>query len=128
MIFVIGGIIFLIVIICIYFFAVSKKKLGVPSTIISSVKDVEDIGELSLEIVMKFFKQPSVMEILKKDQDCLAVLLKDIDSKDTIRIVACVFNKKTNQVIEDYLYGWRPAKLDPMLTKAFGDKSMILMS
>ena len=114
-----------VIIVSIFIFLKYKKRKSDPFGAIHT-KDVDILG---MEDILPFFKQPTTLKALKENDNLIAVVIKDVKEDGTFRILACIYDKKNNSVVDlDKAEGWNTKKLDERLTQAFGDKSMIILS
>ncbi len=98
-------------------FGLTKKK-------IKESIDYETIETLTLEMAVRFFKNPDMLRMLREDKNLLAVAIKD-DSAKTV-VLAC-FDKEKNEIVYNNYKGYKYQKLNDDLVQMFGNKDMIVL-
>ena len=86
--------------------------------------EYEAIEILMPEMMIRFFKQPEVIKLLKEDRNLLAVAIKD-DSVQTVMLTC--FDKEKNAIVSDKCKGYKYQKLSDDLTQMFGGKQMLVL-
>jgi len=74
--------------------------------------------------MVRFFKQPDVLKILKEDKNLLAVATKDDVAKTVI--LAC-FDKEKNVILADNYKGYKYQTLSDDIIQMFGNKDMLVL-
>ena len=82
---------------------------------------------LTLTDVVSFFKQPLMVEKLKKDTDLTAVAIRELVDGGS-KIVLCLFDRDKNIVDSHCAQMYMVAKIDDDLARMFGEKDMIVMT
>jgi hypothetical protein len=122
---ILGTIIIAVILIAIFLFFKYKKWEKDPFGVINA----KDIDLLGMEDILPFFKKPETLEALKKNENLIAVVIKELKEDGIFYILACIYDKKNNTVVDlEKASGWKAKKLDDRLAQAFGDKSMIILT
>ncbi|MEI0518500.1 hypothetical protein [Brachyspira murdochii] len=84
---------------------------------------------VTMEELIRFYKNDDVIQHLKENKDLLAVAIKKQLDDGNIHILATIFNNNTKEAeyIEKYMLNYKTAKLDEDLKNAFKDKDMIVL-
>lgn len=87
-----------------------------------------NVKSLGMKEIISYFKNPKRLELLKKDENKIAVAIREKNSDDSYKIVCCIFDKQANEVanIEDAAF-YNAETLEEDLLEAFGDKAMIIL-
>jgi hypothetical protein len=106
-----------------YFFFRKKNERN----FFSAVK-CEEIECLSMSDVIKFFKASDKLEKLRKNENCIAVAIKENQPDGSFKVACCIFDKEKNEVVDmENAVGFHAKKLDKDLSEAFGDKPMLVL-
>ncbi|MEI0604882.1 hypothetical protein R4K55_11755 [Brachyspira alvinipulli] len=84
---------------------------------------------VTMEELIRFFKNDDVLQHLKENENLIAVAIKSKLDDGNIHILAALFNNNTKEVeyYEKYMLNYKTSKLDEDLNKAFEDKDMIVL-
>lgn len=79
--------------------------------------------------IVAFFKNPRRAKQLKEDSDKIAVAIKENLDNGDYKIVNCLFNKATNEVvdIQEDAQGISAENIDNETEEAFGNKAMVIL-
>lgn len=78
--------------------------------------------------IVNYFKNPARLKKLQEDSSNIAVSIKENLDNGDYKIVNCLFNKDTNQVIDiSDAEGISAEDIDAATKDAFGDKSMVVL-
>ena len=91
---------------------------------IKDLKECELIEFLGLEDIIKYFKDPKRLKILKDNRNIIACVIKQ-ENNNSITIILAIYDKLESNVIE--LKGYSVQKLDENLIRHFDDKDMIIL-
>lgn len=86
------------------------------------------VPTLTLETVLKFFKEVSRLKILRENADLLAVAVKrEAKDGETTVVTLCLFDKKKGELFEPETHAilYVAGALGNDLAEQFGDKDMI---
>lgn len=90
--------------------------------------EIINVEELEFADLLKFFKRPEILKELKSSPNYIGVAIKE-NTKVRIRVVACIFDKEKNTVVEfDKPCRWNAKRLSEDVAEAFADKDMIILS
>ena len=80
------------------------------------------LDSVNLEMVIRFFKRPYVIQKLQQNQNLLAIAAK---TGNNILTLAC-FDKETKEIKSEFI-SYRFKTMDTDLAAQFGDKDMIVL-
>ena len=95
---------------------------------IFSVLKCEEVDTLVMSNVIKFFKQPDILEKLNGNKDFIAVAIKQNETDGSVKLVCSVFDKAKSEVVDmEHAKCFHARMLDADLLEAFGDKEMLIL-
>lgn len=106
-------------------FRYSQDKI--PNPLLEYIKDLKEcevIEFLGLEDIIKYFKDPKRLKILKDNRNIIACVIKQ-DNNNYVTVILAIYDKLDSNVIELKCYSVQ--KLDENLIRHFGDKDMIIL-
>ena len=103
--------------------------------------EAKTVGVLSLEEVLRWFKQPNIAALHQNGENCIAVLIQHPEGLRSIglpetaldstpretgktQFAQCIFDESSGIILEHRL--WQASSLDNDLIALFGDKKMVV--
>lgn len=87
-----------------------------------------NVKSLGMKEIISYFKNPKRLELLKNDENKIAVAIKEKNNDDSYKLMCCIFDKQTNEVVNMEDAGFYNAEsLEQDLLEAFSDKAMIIL-
>ncbi len=118
-----------LVAVCVF---VARKKKRDEDSLFSIAFDqvvkCEEIDVLDMGEVVKYFKNPSQLKMLRENKTFLAVAVKKNEPDGSFKVACCVFDKEKSEVVDiQNVCCYHAKKLGEDLRATFGDKPMVVL-
>lgn len=119
--FIVSAVILIIVAVSIVLY---KKRFNIDNIAFNVI----EVDLLTMEEIIKSFKRKEVIDILKSDDDLIAVVIKEHE-ENGYRIICTLYDKTEEEIVKDFKFPliFKAKDINEDLKNAFSDKDMIVL-
>ncbi|MDO7019920.1 hypothetical protein Q5M86_03930 [Brachyspira innocens] len=119
--FIVSAVILIIVVVSIILY---RKRFNIDDIAF----DIIEVDLLTMEEILKSFKRKEVIDILRNDDDLLAVVIKE-HKNNGYRIICTLYDKREEEILKDFKFPliFKAKDINEDLKNAFSDKDMIVL-
>ncbi|WP_020004354.1 hypothetical protein [Brachyspira innocens] len=119
--FIVSAVILIIVVVSIVLY---RKRFNIDNIAF----DIIEVDLLTMEEILKSFKRKEVIDILRNDDDLLAVVIKE-HKNNGYRIICTLYDKREEEILKDFKFPliFKAKDINEDLKNAFSDKDMIVL-